>query len=88
MAEQIYIHGFVHCDPVRIKQDRPSILCPHSISQHPGNLFIRKTPEEQILEGKKTPFQVVILDHGLYRELSDEVWLLFLGAICCFLSYL
>jgi len=45
-SDQIFLHGFVHCDP------------------HPGNLLVRVTPEGQP--------EVVILDHGLYRELSDE----------------
>lgn len=47
-AEQIFRHGFVHCDP------------------HEANLLVRKNPRKP---GKP---QVVLLDHGLYRELSNE----------------
>jgi aarF domain-containing kinase len=64
-AEQIYWHAFVHADP------------------HPGNILIRVNPawkeddshllynhSQQSEEIPKT--QVVILDHGLYREMSEE----------------
>ena len=46
-CEQIYIHGFVHCDP------------------HPANLLVRPHASKK---GKPT---IVLLDHGLYRELDD-----------------
>jgi len=46
-AEQIFIRGFVHCDP------------------HPGNVFVRKMPNGTD--------EVVLLDHGLYKELSEEL---------------
>lgn len=44
-AQQIFEHGFVHCDP------------------HPGNVLVR------VANGAP---QIVLLDHGLYRELDDE----------------
>jgi aarF domain-containing kinase len=52
-SQQIFLDGFVHCDP------------------HPGNILIRKlggrwgwlTPNEP---------QLVLLDHGLYRQLNDQ----------------
>ncbi len=47
MSTQIFVHGFVHCDP------------------HPGNFFVRKLD-------KSGQWQLVILDHGLYRQLSEE----------------
>lgn len=58
-SEMIFLHGFVHCDP------------------HPGNILIRL--RERGDAGwriwnwfKKNDFQVVLLDHGLYREISNE----------------
>ena len=47
-CEQIYRHGFVHCDP------------------HEANLLVRRHPFK---EGAP---QIVLLDHGLYRELHDD----------------
>jgi len=47
-SEQIFIHGFVHCDP------------------HAGNLLVRRRSPTDARP------QVILLDHGLYRELSDE----------------
>ena len=47
-CEQMYRHGFVHCDP------------------HEANLLVRSHPYHK---GKP---QVVLLDHGLYRELREE----------------
>ena len=46
-CEQMYRHGFVHCDP------------------HPANLLVRPHPRRA---GKPT---VVLLDHGLYKELDN-----------------
>ena len=46
--EQIFRHGFVHCDP------------------HEANILIRPHPRY-----KNKP-QVVLLDHGLYRNLDDS----------------
>lgn len=34
---------------------------------HPGNIFVRHHPR------RKGDFQIVLLDHGLYREISDAV---------------
>ena len=47
-TEQIFVHGFVHCDP------------------HPGNILVRKDPKNP-----REP-QVVLLDHGLYQEMSSD----------------
>lgn len=47
-GEQIFVHGFVHCDP------------------HPGNILVRRNPSDS------RKGQVVLLDHGLYTELSPE----------------
>jgi len=47
-AEQIFVHGFVHCDP------------------HGGNVLVRPDPRN-----RRKP-QLVLLDHGLYRELSPQ----------------
>lgn len=61
-SEMIFMHGFVHCDP------------------HPGNLLIRPRPalSSPFLflrpwrpKGGSRPFELIILDHGLYRELPD-----------------
>lgn len=47
-CEQIFRHGFVHCDP------------------HLGNILVRSQPNKS---GKA---QIVLLDHGLYRQLDDD----------------
>jgi len=47
-CEQIFRHGFVHCDP------------------HLANILVRSQPNNS----KKA--QIVLLDHGLYRQLDDE----------------
>lgn len=58
-SEMVFIHGFVHCDP------------------HPGNVFIRVI-EEPIKRwhfwnfSTKPKWELVLLDHGLYRELPSE----------------
>jgi len=46
--EQIFKHGFVHCDP------------------HPANVLIRPYKGNP-----KTP-QMVLLDHGLYKQIDDK----------------
>ena len=48
-CEQIFRHGFVHCDP------------------HEANLLVRVHPSKPAGHP-----QLVLLDHGLYRELDDE----------------
>ncbi|GJQ10648.1 hypothetical protein GpartN1_g2439.t1 [Galdieria partita] len=47
--EQIFLHGFVHCDP------------------HIGNILVRPRADKP-----KSPL-IVMLDHGLYRELSPDL---------------
>lgn len=68
LNEQIFIHGFVHADP------------------HPGNLLVRSSKSEDTwgrwllsplrkalgIHTTRRP-ELVILDHGLYREVSDEL---------------
>ncbi|KAK4525302.1 hypothetical protein GAYE_SCF09G3210 [Galdieria yellowstonensis] len=47
--EQIFLHGFVHCDP------------------HIGNILVRPRADKP-----KSPL-IIMLDHGLYRELSPDL---------------
>jgi aarF domain-containing kinase len=47
-CQQMYRHGFVHCDP------------------HEANVLIRPHPRDS-----SRP-QLVLLDHGLYKQLPDE----------------
>lgn len=53
-CEQIYVHGFVHCDP------------------HEANLLVRKRPNSGTSWFNPPRPQLVLLDHGLYRELDDS----------------
>jgi len=45
---QVFITGFVHCDP------------------HPANVLLREHPN------KKGKPQIVLVDHGLYKQLDDN----------------
>ena len=38
---------------------------------HPGNIFVR--PKEDQENKKHKDYDIVLLDHGIYRELSPEV---------------
>jgi aarF domain-containing kinase len=56
-GEQVHVHGFVHCDP------------------HPGNMLVRRRPSAGAPAGAPAgggDFQLVILDHGMYRRLSPR----------------
>lgn len=55
-SEMIFLHGFVHCDP------------------HPGNLLIRLCGNTQASWSwwKRPKWELILLDHGLYREIPDE----------------
>ena len=61
----IFKYGFVHCDA------------------HPGNILVRRKPQPQKknehVHYPQTPallspddYQIVLLDHGLYRHLDQE----------------
>jgi len=57
-GEMVFCHGFVHCDP------------------HPGNMLVvpRHEPAATAARGRgKNEFDVVVLDHGLYREISPAM---------------
>ncbi|KAJ3411364.1 hypothetical protein HDV05_002338 [Chytridiales sp. JEL 0842] len=65
--QMIFFDGFVHCDP------------------HPGNVFVRPTSRKPrwyinwipflnyFLNENPYNFELVLLDHGLYRHLSDTL---------------
>jgi aarF domain-containing kinase len=77
LAEQIYLHGFVHCDPHpgnifvrwvdhgKVEQERRGGVWDalRSFVQ----LFWKRS------EAQSRELQVVLLDHGLYREMEEEV---------------
>ncbi|KAL6069470.1 putative aarF domain-containing protein kinase 1 [Balamuthia mandrillaris] len=56
-SKQIFVDGLVHCDP------------------HPGNLLVRRADRKLCKSGAwdvNAEPELVVLDHGLYRELNDE----------------
>ncbi|XP_078483502.1 aarF domain-containing protein kinase 1-like [Ciona intestinalis] len=63
-SEMIFVHGFVHCDP------------------HPGNILVRWSDNEtsdsifkrcaKFLGFCSPKLEIVLLDHGLYRQLSKN----------------
>ncbi|KAJ3095606.1 putative aarF domain-containing protein kinase 1, partial [Phlyctochytrium planicorne] len=61
--KMIFFDGFVHCDP------------------HPGNVFVRPLKPSrfyipiitELFLRPKHNFEIVLLDHGLYRTLSDPL---------------
>ena len=57
-AHQLFVGGFVHCDP------------------HPGNVLVRQRPVASAGgtggTGSAGDLQVVVIDHGLYRELAPS----------------
>jgi aarF domain-containing kinase len=52
-SSQVFLSGFVHCDP------------------HPANVLIRTRPGTGSGRSSSRP-QIVLVDHGLYRELDPE----------------
>ncbi|KAJ3330140.1 hypothetical protein HDU76_006340, partial [Blyttiomyces sp. JEL0837] len=62
-SKMIFFDGFIHCD------------------LHPGNLFVRAVPHKgfripvlsRLLGNNPYNFELVILDHGLYRDLSPQL---------------
>lgn len=75
-SEMIFIHGFVHCDPhpgnllVRKADRGGAVSSPRSSpwSCLPILWFGRHFTALR----RSCPFEVVLLDHGLYRELPDS----------------
>jgi aarF domain-containing kinase len=65
-SEMIFLHGFVHCDP---HPGNVLVCASHSAQQRPFLSWQQRTPE----------FQLVLLDHGLYREISNEYRLAYAG---------
>ncbi|RUS31284.1 hypothetical protein BC938DRAFT_478112 [Jimgerdemannia flammicorona] len=74
-AEMIFCHGMFHGDPVRIVSNgcvilhvqyaHPKRYIPPASNQHAGNAFVAINPTT------RRP-QLVLIDHGLYRQLSTD----------------
>eukprot|EP00798_Chlamydomonas_sp_ICE-L_P008829 gene8830-71_t len=71
-AELIFIKGFVHGDP------------------HPGNIMVRAKGRRSflnwLLRGSYQPFELVLIDHGMYLEISPEIRETFCQLWCSFVS--
>ena len=55
-SELMLVHGFLHIDP------------------HPGNILVRPrcTKEGGKEDGRSGEFDLILLDHGMYRRLNEQ----------------
>ena len=76
-SELMLVHGFVHADPY---VPFHSVLLfvniyAHSVNyyfRHPGNILVRPRCFKDLGKKNSGEFDLVLLDHGMYRRLSEQ----------------
>ena len=62
-SEMIFLHGFVHCDPHLVNPFQADI----AMTFFKGNMLLRQSADGDNPQN----FEIVLLDHGLYRQYDD-----------------
>lgn len=70
-SKQIFIDGFVHCDPHPGRTLNEETFLSFLLTRlvNTGNVLLRRLEPSNMRSDEP---ELVLLDHGLYRELDDE----------------